>query len=159
MLGWDWKLLAALAHQGSKFKVGFISRRGAIGIMQIKENVANHYGIDNIYLPENNIKAGVMHLRDIQKIYKRKGADSLNLIKLTLAGYNAGIGRVDDIMTLAAQNGKNPLVWEDLVSTIPLLQEEKYYTNPLLRHGKFKGDETINFVDQILTKYDNYTGN
>ena len=127
--------------------------------MQIKENVANHYGIDNIYLPENNIKAGVMHLRDIQKIYKRKGADSLNLIKLTLAGYNAGIGRVDDIMTLAAQNGKNPLVWEDLVSTIPLLQEEKYYTNPLLRHGKCKGAETINFVDQILTKYDNYTGN
>ena len=87
------------------------------------------------------------------------GADSANLVKLTLAGYNAGIGRVEDIMTLAAQNNRNPLIWDDLVTTIPLLQQEEHYTNPLLRHGKFKGNETINFVDQILTKYDNYTGN
>ncbi len=159
IVGWDWKLLSALIYQESKFKMGLISSRGAIGLMQIKESVARHYGIDNIYTPENNIKAGVLHLRDIQKRYQRMGADSLDLIKLTLAGYNAGIGRVDDIMALASQNGKDPLVWDNLVATIPLMQQKEYYTNPLLKHGKFKGDETINFVDQILDKYEYYNNN
>lgn len=159
IIGWDWKLLAALIYQESKFKVGLISSRGAIGLMQIKEIVANHYGVENIYIPEENIRAGVLHLRDIQKRYQRMGADSLDLVKLTLAGYNAGIGRIDDIMILAGQQGKDPLVWENLVETIPLLQQEEHYKNPSLKHGKFKGNETINFVDQILDKYQSYNEN
>ena len=59
ILGWDWRLICSLIYQESKFKMGVSSSRGAIGLMQIKESVGKTYGIDDIYDPEQNIKAGI----------------------------------------------------------------------------------------------------
>ena len=40
IVGWDWRLICSLIYQESKFKMGVSSSRGAIGLMQIKEQVA-----------------------------------------------------------------------------------------------------------------------
>lgn len=155
-IDWDWRLLAAVIYQESKFKMGLISSKGAIGLMQIKEDVAHKYGIENIYNPSENIKAGALYLRDIEKIYKNKGADSANVHKLTLAAYNAGNGRLKDVFRMAALQGKDTLVWDNLAEVIPLLRDKDYYKHPDLIYGKFNGGETINFVTEILDKYEYY---
>ena len=62
--------------------------------MQIKESVAKSYGVENIYNPQENIKAGTLHLKRLQNMYKKMGADSLNAILLTIAAYNCGEGRI-----------------------------------------------------------------
>lgn len=155
-LGWNWKLLASLIYQESKFKVGVSSDKGAVGLMQIKESVAQKYGVENIYDPRHNIRAGVFQLKHLQNMYRKMGADSLDLIKLTLASYNCGEGRMEDCMELARQEGKNPLLWDDLASVIPLLQEEEYYTREGIKQGKFQGKETLRFVDNIMERYEKY---
>lgn len=156
LLGWDWRLLAALIHQESKFKLGVSSSKGAIGLMQIKESVARKYGIADIYDPESNIKAGVLHLQRLQNMYKKMGADSLDLVEITLAAYNAGEGRIEDCMSIAGTLDKDPLKWATIAEMIPLLNEKQYYTKNIVKLGRFRGKETLRFVDQIITKYNKY---
>ncbi|MBO7269156.1 MAG: transglycosylase SLT domain-containing protein, partial [Bacteroidales bacterium] len=130
--------------------------RGAIGLMQIKESVAKTYGINDIYHPEQNIKAGISHLARLQKLYKKAGADSTNIIKLTLASYNCGEGRLQDCMALAQQKGLDPLVWENIAEVIPLMKEEEHYKNDAVKLGRFNGGETLKFVEFILKRYGEY---
>lgn len=156
LLDWDWRLLASLIYQESKFKAGVSSSRGAIGVMQIKEAVARTYGIDDIYNPYENIKAGTLHLNRLQKMYRKMGADSLNAMLITIAAYNCGEGRMADCMNLAKQEGKNHLNWEDIKETIPLMREEKYYTSEAVKLGRFKGKETLKYVDAILERFHEY---
>lgn len=156
ILGWDWHLLASLIYQESKFKAGVSSRRGAIGLMQIKEAVAKKYGIDDIYNPSDNIKAGTLHLNRLQKMYRKMGADSLNACKIAIAAYNCGEGRMSDCMALARQEGKNPLLWNDIKETIPLMKDEEYYNSPAVKYGRFKGKETLKYVEEIEKRYLKY---
>lgn len=155
-LGWDWRLVASLIYQESQFKAGVSSSRGAIGLMQIKESTGRRYGIDNIYDPEDNIKAGTSYLHSMFDNYTKKGADSLNAILITLAAYNCGEGRIEDCMSVAEHEGKNPLVWDDLKEIIPLLSAEEHYKKPDIKLGKFRGKETIRFVDEITQRYQQY---
>ncbi len=159
LLGWDWRLLAALIYQESKFKLGVSSSKGAIGLMQIKESVAQKYGIEDIYDPESNIKAGIYHLRRLQQMYKKMGADSLDLIKITLAAYNAGEGRIEDCMNIAGTLGKDPLKWESIKEVIPLMNRKAEYKKDVVKLGRFRGKETLRFVEEIITRYDKYLQN
>ncbi len=156
LLGWDWHLLASLIYQESKFKAGVSSRRGAIGLMQIKEAVAKKYGIEDIYNPSENIKAGTLHLNRLQKMYRKMGADTLNARLLTIAAYNCGEGRMADCMNLAIEEGKNPLLWSDIKEIIPLMREEKYYNSPAVKLGRFNGKETLKYVEKIEERYLKY---
>lgn len=156
IVGWDWRLICSLIYQESKFKMGVSSSRGAIGLMQIKEAVAKTYGIDDIYDPEYNIKAGISHLARLQRIYRRAGADSSNVIKLTLAAYNCGEGRLQDCMSLAKQKGLDPLVWENIAEVIPMLRDEEHYRNDAVKLGRFNGGETLKFVELIMERYGQY---
>ena len=156
ILGWDWRLISSLIYQESKFKMGVSSSRGAIGLMQIKESVAKTYGISDIYDPEMNIKAGISHLARLQRLYKKAGADSTNIIKLTLAAYNCGEGRLNDCMALAKEKGLDPLVWENLAQVIPLMKEEEHYKSDVVKLGRFNGGETLKFVGLILERYGQY---
>lgn len=156
LLGWDWKLITSLMYQESKFKLGLMSHRGAIGLMQIKQEVADKFGIENIYEPESNIKAGIMHLARLQKLYSNLGIESTDLIKITLAAYNCGEGRMEDCMELAKQQGLDEHKWKNIASVIPLLREKEYYSQEYIKLGKFKGKETLRFVDDIMQRYNEY---
>lgn len=156
-LGWDWRLLASLIYQESKFKAGVSSSRGAIGLMQIKEPVAKKYGIENIYNPAENIKAGTMHLLSLQRMYLKMGADSLNARLIAMAAYNCGEGRIADIMTLTDTLDKPYLLWDTLASVIPLMADKKYYTTDGIKLGRFNGTETLRYMDNILERYEEYT--
>ena len=156
VIGWDWRLLAALIHQESKFKIGVSSSRGAIGLMQIKEDVARRYGVTDIYDPEENIRAGVNHLKRIQNLYKNMGIDSTNLIKITLAAYNCGEGRLQDCMSVAKTEGKNPHIWQDIADIIPVMSGKEFSRREDISLGIFRGKETIKFVKNILEQYEYY---
>lgn len=156
LLEWDWRLLASLIYQESRFKTAVSSDRGAVGLMQIKPSVAEKYGVEDIYDPEQNIYAGVLHLSRLQELYRKMGADSLDLVRLTLAAYNCGEGRMEDCMELARQQGMNPVRWADLETVIPLLRKKEYYTREGIRLGVFNGGETLRFVSNILSRYEKY---
>lgn len=154
-LDWDWRLVAALIYQESRFSMGAISTRGAIGLMQIKESTALHYGVTDIFNPENNIKAGTRHLNYLKNMFIREGMDSSNVVKFTLAAYNAGEGRIQECIEFCRGVGGDYRDWEEMCRIIPMMRDPQAHI-PGTTIKRFNGTETIRYVDDILSLYEQY---
>ncbi|MFA7116694.1 MAG: transglycosylase SLT domain-containing protein [Bacteroidales bacterium] len=155
-LGWDWKLLAALVYQESRFVMGAHSSKSAVGLMQIKPSTAEAYGITNLYDPATNIKAGAAHLAYLQKMYYTMDKDSANVVKFTLGAYNAGEGRMKSCMDFTAFHGKNPYIWDNVATMMNMMNLDYYKDIEIENFKRFRGKETIEYVEEILKKYDEY---
>ncbi|MDR1258692.1 MAG: transporter substrate-binding domain-containing protein [Tannerellaceae bacterium] len=157
-LGWDWRLLAALAYQESHFRNTVTSWAGASGVMGIMPSTARtlRIPIDHLTDPEVNIRAGVEVLRLFREGLSEI-TDTTELVRFTLAAYNAGIGHVYDARRLAAKYGKDPSVWNNNVDSFILLkQEPAFYNDASCRYGYLRGRETFNYVREILGRYEYY---
>ena len=156
-LGWDWRMLAAVIYQESRFSINSYSGRGAAGLMQVMPSTAEYYGIHDLTDPEENIKAGTMHLDRLQKMFRGQDMDEKEKVLFTLASYNAGEGHIKDAMALTQKYGGNPSVWEDNVEKyLKLKSNEHYFNDPVCKNGYFRGDETCSFVKSIRYQHDLY---
>jgi membrane-bound lytic murein transglycosylase F len=155
-LNWDWKLLASLIYQESKFNTNARSWSGAFGIMQLMPITAERFGIDSLASPEENIEAGVKFIKWIEDQFSYIEND-YERTKFVLASYNVGPGHVFDAQRLAKKNGKDPNVWEDNVDLYMLKKSEpKYYQDPVVKHGYCRGKEPFNYVSEVLDRYEHY---
>lgn len=153
-LGWDWRMLAAVIYQESKFSINSTSHRGAKGLMQVMPQTARHYEIHDLLDPEQNIKAGTKHLKRLQRLYSKSGMESMEMVKFTLAAYNAGEGRVADCRRFAETQNADKNSWESIVSIIPLMREDTILQEESVKLGKFEGYETIAYIDSIMSIYE-----
>ena len=159
-LGWDWKMLAAVAWAESKFRIEVSSPRGARGLMQMMPRSAGKVENEDLLDPLQNVLAGTSLLKRLQKLYSGTAADSDELLKFTLAAYNAGEGRIADCIRLARSNGKDASTWESLCSVIPLMsQDPDTLTLQNVKYGHFSGKETKQYVKAVLNQYDIFCGN
>lgn len=76
-------LVIAVAKAESSFNPFAVSPKGAVGIMQLMKDTARQYGVINRYNAQENIEAGVKHLKYLHDKFQGN-------IPLTLAAYNAG---------------------------------------------------------------------
>lgn len=153
-LGWDWRILAAVIYQESKFSISSSSFRGAQGLMQIMPQTGRYYGVEDLMNPQQNILAGTRHLKRMQKQFSRDGMSQDELTKFTLAAYNAGEGRISDCISLADAKGLNSMEWDEIVNNvIPMMREDSILEEESVKYGKFQGHETIAYIDSILSHY------
>lgn len=156
-IGWDWRLLAAVIKKESRFSVAAHSKRGAMGLMQVKKSTASEYDVENLLDPVDNIYAGVSHLAGIKRRYENMGLDSANVVKFTLAAYNAGESRIEDCMNFTKYHNGDFMQWDVVSEMIPLMSDSLYRVQAdFLRHGEFRGTETITYVEDVLSIYEEY---
>jgi membrane-bound lytic murein transglycosylase F len=156
-INWDWRLLASLICQESHFNPTVESFAGAFGLMQIMPETGKNFGIDITSSPENNLKAGIRYINWLNSIFNPMIQDKNERINFILAAYNAGPGHVLDAMKLAEKNGMNPKKWDGNVATWLLKKAEpQYYNDTVVKNGYFRGIESVNFVSQILERFEHY---
>jgi hypothetical protein len=83
----DANLVRALVKVESNFNPNAVSRKGAMGLMQLMPQTARQLKLNNPFNHDENVDAGVRHLKQLLDSY---GGD----VRMSLAAYNAGSGAV-----------------------------------------------------------------
>jgi soluble lytic murein transglycosylase-like protein len=81
-------LLRAVIVVESGFNSHALSKRGAVGLMQLMPATASRFGVSNPYDPKQNIRAGAEYLKFLMNRFGQN-------VRLALAAYNAGEEAVD----------------------------------------------------------------
>lgn len=84
----DVDLVRAVIKAESDFNAAALSRKGAMGLMQLMPDTARLHQIVDAYDPEENVEGGVRHLRMLLDRYRGN-------LELSLAAYNAGSAAVE----------------------------------------------------------------
>lgn len=85
-VGLDAKLAHAVVRTESNYEPLAVSRKGAMGLMQLMPVLVRMYEIRDPFDPEANLEAGMRHLRRLLSRYPD--------VRRALAAYNAGEGAV-----------------------------------------------------------------
>lgn len=86
--GIDEKLVRLVLEAESNYNAKAVSRKNALGLMQLLPSTAAHYAVTNVFDPAQNIEAGTHYLKDLLAKYRGN-------VKFALAAYNAGPEMVD----------------------------------------------------------------
>lgn len=86
--GVDERLVARVIAAESNFDPKAVSRKRALGLMQLLPETAARYAVMNVFDPAQNIEAGTHYLKDLLARYSGN-------VRFALAAYNAGPEMVD----------------------------------------------------------------
>jgi len=137
----DWMRMAAIGYQESRIDQSKRSPAGAIGVMQLLPSTAsgNPVNIPHIDQMEHNIHAGVKYLRWIrQNYFENEKMNRLNKALFTIASYNAGPAKIQQLREEASKMGLDPNRW---------------FRNVEVVAAKRIGRETVQYVSNIYKYY------
>ena len=103
-------LILAVIKVESGFDPQAVSRKGAMGLMQLMPGTATDLGVENPFDPEQNIFGGAKYLSDCMNTFKD--------LSLALAAYNAGPGKVARL------------------KRVPLIKETQEYVKEVIHYKK-----------------------
>jgi len=147
----DWALLAAVGYQESHWDPLAVSPTGVRGVMMLTQQTASQLGVENRLDPAQSITGGAKYLRSmIDRLPER--IEMPDRLYLALAAYNIGLGHLEDARIITQRQGKNPDRWVDVREHLPLLTQEKWYSQT--RFGYARGYEAVHYVSNIRTFYE-----
>jgi peptidoglycan lytic transglycosylase F len=153
---WDWRLLASMVYQESRFDPKVSSWAGASGLLQMMPATAKEYGVTDRNNPAQSLKGGADYLIWLEKRWRDRVKDPDEKVKFIMASYNVGLGHVYDASALAKKNGGDPELWDDVRLSLLQLSSRKYYSDPVVKLGYARGSEPVNYVDDIMNRFERY---
>jgi membrane-bound lytic murein transglycosylase F len=147
----DWRLLAAMGYQESKWDPAAVSMSGARGLMQMTEDAAALMRYSNRHDPRASIFGGAKYLARMMDMVPRRIPEP-DRTWLAVAAYNVGYGHIEDARVLTQQMGRDPDRWDHVRQALPLLSQERWYSRA--RHGYARGWEPVRYVDNVQAYVD-----
>jgi membrane-bound lytic murein transglycosylase F len=144
--GSDWRLLAAIAYQESKWDPAAASPSGARGLMQLTELSAGAARVSNLTDPRQSIFGGARYFKQVFDRIPGHVPEP-DRTWFALAAYNIGYGHLEDARVLTQRAGRNPDSWQDVREFLPLLAQDSYYTQA--ENGYARGWEPVRYVDNV----------
>jgi len=142
----DWRLLAAIGYQESKWNPSAASASGAKGLMQLTVQTASAAKVANPSDARQSIFGGARYFRQVYDKIPRHVPEP-DRTWFALAAYNIGYGHVEDARVLAQKAGRDPDSWQDVREFLPLLAQEYWYTQT--ENGYARGWEPVRYVDNV----------
>jgi membrane-bound lytic murein transglycosylase MltF len=155
--GIDWRLVASIIHQESKFNPYAVSPGGAMGLMQLVRATTKLYKVKNPFDPQENIRAGIQLLMQLDKQFADKIENLDERMWFVVASYNAGSGHIEDARQLARKYGKDPRIWLDNVECyLKMKANPEYYKDKVVRWGYCRGSHTADFTNEVMDRFFQY---
>jgi membrane-bound lytic murein transglycosylase F len=151
MTGIDWRLIAALAYQESKWDPLATSYTNVRGMMMLTEDTADYLRVKNRLDGGESIRAGARYLAELVEQVPA-GAGYPDRLWLALSAYNLGMGHFRGARAMAARFKRNPDVWYDMKQVLPQLARPEIYAR--LKSGPARGGEAVIMVENIRSYYD-----
>jgi membrane-bound lytic murein transglycosylase F len=145
-VGIDWRLLAAIGYQESKWDPRAASEQGAEGLMMLTADTAQAMGISDRDDPQQSIFAGARYLAQVRQMIPERIPEP-DRTWLTIAAYNVGFGHLEDARIITEALGKDPDSWAEVREQLPLLAQGRWYARA--KRGYARGWEPVQFVDRI----------
>jgi membrane-bound lytic murein transglycosylase F len=146
--GIDWRLLAAIGYQESRWDEAAVSPTGVQGLMMLTAETAARVGVRDRADARASILGGARYLRMVERTLPKRIPEP-DRTWLMLAAYNVGYGHLEDARVLTQRRGRDPDLWPDVRESLPLLAQERYYAT--LRRGYARGWEPVGFVRNVQT--------
>lgn len=144
----DWRLVAAMAYQESRFDPRAKNRWGAVGLMQIKPKTAAEPYVDipdveGVEQASNNVQAALKYLDWIKDRYfdAESGFRERDRLRMALAAYNAGPRTVLRARAHARKRGLDP---------------DRWFRNVELALLEMRKTEPVRYVSEINQRYLSY---
>lgn len=147
----DWRLIAAIGFQESKWDPFATSPTGVRGLMMLTGETADRMGVTNRLDAKQSILAGARYLALLKDTLPSRIQEP-DRTWLALAAYNQGQGHLEDARRIAQAKGMNPDSWADVKQTLPLLARGGYKS--VTKYGYARGGEAVIFVESIRNYYD-----
>ena len=148
--GTDWRLLAAIGYQESRWDPTAVSPTGVRGMMMLTKVTAGAMGIADRENPNEAIPAGARYLARLKD--RLIDIPEPDRTWFALAAYNVGYGHIQDARTITKQRGDDPNRWLDVKEALPLLAIRTWYSQT--PHGYARGWEPVQYVSNIRTYYE-----
>jgi len=145
-VGMDWRMLAAIGYQESKWIPDATSPTGVRGLMMLTDDTARSLGVADRLDPQQSIMGGARYFLSMRNTIPKRIKEP-DRTWFALASYNMGFGHIEDARIFAQEDGKNPDSWEVVSQYLPLLTQEKWYSRA--KRGYARGWEPVHFVDSI----------
>jgi len=147
----DWRLLAALGYEESKWDPTAVSMTGVRGLMMLTQSTAKEMGVTNRDDPLQSIEGGTRYLLSLKDKIDSHIPEP-DRTWFALAAYNVGLGHLRDAMKITVWQGGNPHRWVDVKKHLPKLSEEIWYKKT--PHGQARGYEPVKMVKNVRKFYD-----
>ncbi|MDD4149911.1 MAG: transporter substrate-binding domain-containing protein [Bacteroidales bacterium] len=156
IVGWDWRLIASLIYEESRFNEAATSWAGAYGLMQLMPFIYSRFVPESVSGAEAQIAAGLNYINFLYTKIPDNVQDTTTALKMLLAGYNVGFGHVEDAIRLAEKYNENLDSWKVISFYMNNLSNPKFFNDTCVKHGYISGIYAVNFADNIVERYEHY---
>jgi len=146
----DWRLLASLMYEESRFDPTAVGPGGAAGLFQLMPSTWRELGVEDPHDPAAAVEAAASYVARLADMFPESPvADRL---ALALAAYNVGVGHVLDARRLAREMGLDANRWSGGVETAMLILDEaevgRQYPTGVCRCRR-----AVSYTRRVLRRY------
>ena len=147
----DWRLLAAVGYQESKWNPLAVSPTKVRGIMQLTLATSKRFNVTDRTNPKESIFAGAKYISELID-QMPPDVEEPDRTWFALASYNVGFGHLLDVRKITRSKKGDANKWLDIKKYLPLLSKPSWYRNT--KYGYARGNEPVTYVTRIRTFYD-----
>ena len=151
----DWRFVASIICQETKFISGLTGKGGSAGLMQLMPVTMEYYGITEADGEEANIRVGIQHLNLLRNSFDEV-EDEEEKLYFVAAAYNAGRGHLFDAQRLCAKYQGDFMRWNDVSKYLKLKSHREFAKDSVVKSGYYPGGHAVRYAQQVMERYAAY---